>query len=422
MASVFSPAILVLCMLLSSRYKGFGIAGVFYCYTTEILTGFDFITPVFMVMQIALNANRRSISSIIRLSLIDVSVCFFLVYVLLSAFWSTDQGFAILEATRVISVCGLFYLQCRLAIANVGPERIAWQTAIAFCSLGFAFAIVTISAAPRDLVGSRLVIGEGSAVGLAQPLPYVLFSAVYLVASGVRKWTNSALPAILTLAVVGYYAQMNGTRGVLVAFAAGFLSYFTLFILRSRPAKSLISAIGAFYIALIVFVVFLSFGDLGSESRLLNFSSYGSAGDASSIERIYRFAAAKKLFWEWPVFGSGAGGYNLHTIFDYPHNLFLEVAADFGLVGVLLILFIILSVGICFFRYGMLHVSGAPFFLTLFVIAFVHQQVSFSLSSGKAIFVIGILAGISSALQPSRLLRQRYVQFQPKPTMLRGNK
>lgn len=43
--------------------------------------------------------------------------------------------------------------------------------------------------------------------------------------------------------------------------------------------------------------------------------------------------AAMKLFFEYPIFGTGIGGFQHHTYMLYPHNFLVEILCECGLVG-----------------------------------------------------------------------------------------
>lgn len=62
-----------------------------------------------------------------------------------------------------------------------------------------------------------------------------------------------------------------------------------------------------------------------------------SGGGASANGRIERFSVAWDVFKEHFVFGGGLGSfpifYNETDIGDYPHNIVLEIMAEFGLIG-----------------------------------------------------------------------------------------
>ncbi|WP_162895159.1 O-antigen ligase family protein [Rhizobium terrae] len=379
------------CCLLSYRYRGLGIVGIFYCYTAETIVGIGVITPVVMLYQLIINTNFRSIASLTRISAIDISVYFFICVILLSPLWSTESAYSLDNALKTTLVLLSFYIICRLAIFNIGAERLAYEFAVAFTTLGAGFAVLAILAAPKDPVGLRFIVGEGAAVGLAQPLPYALFSAFFLIGANWRRRALIGLPAILSVAIVSFYAQLNGTRGVVVALTAGLICYLSIAFYRASVGRKLFSTFVVAGMILLTISFWSTFQPNGNAGRLLNFSTYGGEYDSSSVERRYRFKAAENIFLDQPVFGVGAGGFHLATGLGYPHNLFLEIASEFGVIGLLSLAFIILAVVLAIVRGKLIYTQGMIYFVSLASIAFVHQQISFSLSAGKAMFIIGVL-------------------------------
>ena len=69
--------------------------------------------------------------------------------------------------------------------------------------------------------------------------------------------------------------------------------------------------------------------------------------DDSIVKRQNAVATSVAMFFEKPIIGRGFGGFNsyfrkeAHTEIKYPHNLFLEVGAELGLIGLILFCFLI---------------------------------------------------------------------------------
>lgn len=68
------------------------------------------------------------------------------------------------------------------------------------------------------------------------------------------------------------------------------------------------------------------------------------SGSGSVGSRLDFYKLSLELFWDNPVFGVGFGGWGLYeenTKHFYPHNIFLEVMSEAGLLGFLLLLFLL---------------------------------------------------------------------------------
>ncbi|KND22682.1 hypothetical protein AFK20_00760 [Enhydrobacter aerosaccus] len=64
-------------------------------------------------------------------------------------------------------------------------------------------------------------------------------------------------------------------------------------------------------------------------------------GGGESIEvRFYAYRLSFSIFKENLIFGVGSGGYSFYSLkydgFDYPHNIFLEIASELGEIGIIL--------------------------------------------------------------------------------------
>jgi O-antigen ligase len=73
-----------------------------------------------------------------------------------------------------------------------------------------------------------------------------------------------------------------------------------------------------------------------------------SVRDVSTLHRVTAYANAALLFVEHPIAGVGVGGFSHFDFLEYPHNIFLEAASEYGLIGLALIVSIIVAVIRCY--------------------------------------------------------------------------
>ncbi|RXS15622.1 O-antigen ligase family protein [Staphylococcus saprophyticus] len=73
------------------------------------------------------------------------------------------------------------------------------------------------------------------------------------------------------------------------------------------------------------------------KTRLL-FLTTQSGGGASASGRIDRFKIAFHMFKDSPIYGKGIDSFSKYygMANDYPHNIFLEIAAELGIIGILI--------------------------------------------------------------------------------------
>ena len=127
-------------------------------------------------------------------------------------------------------------------------------------------------------------------------------------------------------------------------------------------------------------------------------------GSNSSESRMVQFQMAIDQFLQFPLFGQGIGSYShfFHSIDTkyYPHNSFLEIAGELGLLGLLIYLSALLF---CFFRIiGMRqiksHINNDYFWIiasiqALFFAGLINSCLSNAFTSQRMLFVsFGLLA------------------------------
>jgi len=76
----------------------------------------------------------------------------------------------------------------------------------------------------------------------------------------------------------------------------------------------------------------------------LQFLSTQSGGGDSASGRIERFKTSYSMFKDSPILGKGIDSFSIYfnSPNDYPHNIFLEIASELGIIGIFLLLLIIL--------------------------------------------------------------------------------
>ena len=89
-----------------------------------------------------------------------------------------------------------------------------------------------------------------------------------------------------------------------------------------------------------------------------------------------------------PVFGVGFGGYIDFGNKEYPHNIFLEIIAELGLIGcIILSTFLVLSLSVSCIGFKYKTANGTFFFLFL-VVYFFKSMISGDLSGNIVVFIL----------------------------------
>lgn len=379
-------------LLLGWRYPGTLVAAAFYGFTVGAVGASPQATTILVILAVVMLAVRSLRGSIvIAVTPVDVAFLLFIGWCCLSTAWQPIGGQALASAAGFASSTISVFLLCRMVGSFGDFGRRVVEIAVGFCLCGALLTPLAFEAGV--FTNGRLFIGNSPPVGLSQPIPYVALSAVALVVSNKQfRFFPTAL-ALLGLTAAIAMGAATGVRGALLATGSGVVAFIVLSGgLRSRFAT---------------LVVLLSFGLLalpllgqvteierGLLDRLLDFDSYGSTQDLSSLARYDRYRFSWYLFERNPFAGVGLGGFTALSGYEYPHNLFLEVAAKTGLFGLTLLGATLFAAAA---RARRLLASEdrwrAAFFVALLVVALVHQQFSFELAQGKGLFLVGVLAG-----------------------------
>lgn len=172
----------------------------------------------------------------------------------------------------------------------------------------------------EDLAGP---IVYGRACGMAATL-----MAAWLLT---RAGRVSALIALPVGVFALYGTVLSGTRGAVVAFVVALLAVTLLSLVRGRTLLHLVVVCATLLGAALLVGKFVG----GSPEELLaRYAELGrSASGESAAERIYLYSIAARMLSESPLLGKGTAAYP--AALQYPHNIFLEVGAELGTVGIL---------------------------------------------------------------------------------------
>lgn len=143
---------------------------------------------------------------------------------------------------------------------------------------------------------------------------------------------KSKLHLLLKLIIFNYLIILGG-RGPLLALIL--IVMINFFINGNR--LSVYFKYFFLFVFVVVFYIYLDLSFIDME-RLNIFQNYGS--DTATNERVIYVGRCIAAFFENPIFGHGIGSSGIiisgEDVVLYPHNLFVEILAEFGLIGFLL--------------------------------------------------------------------------------------
>ena len=378
--------LLLICIAVGWRRPGFLIAPLFYGYTADVLGapgGMSTAIVSASAASILVIRQWRSLASM-RFTALDLAVLAFLVWHSISATWMPNANYGAGQIPNLLMSTLSVYVAARLLGRLPGPSDRANEVAWGFALLGCSMAVLLTT--EGSFVDGRLRFGDASAVGLAQPFPLAALAALFLVLGTARPTYRSI--AFVCFIVLLYTSIISGTRGAVLALAAGMITFF----LFASHRQKLIAVMIGVLAAVVGGACFIMMG-LGAETtlRVFELDSYGSARDASSLDRLIGYEQAWHLITNSPLFGSGLGSFAYYAGYDYPHNVFLEIWSQSGAIGIFLFIF----VAILFIRRQA--IATRLFHETIIIVVliaagFMQQQVSFSLPIGKTIFLIGFFS------------------------------
>ena len=158
-----------------------------------------------------------------------------------------------------------------------------------------------------------------------------------------RQRSFALLPILLyagSAIVLGYGLLASGSRGALVALLVTIAAVVIIGTTIQRARKPVLTVTMFLVTATIVITIIAPQTVVTMNQRITN--TISAPLDQTAHTRVIRARSALEMFSEHPLTGVGVGGFDL--LFnpfesergDYPHNLFLEVAAEMGFIGLIL--------------------------------------------------------------------------------------
>jgi len=205
--------------------------------------------------------------------------------------------------------------------------------------------------------------------------------------------------AIISLCFLGMF--LSGVRGPFISAVVGLAFY--LLTLYIRQPRLLISLAGIVLFLLVTFNIWNPI-IISKVPNIRDFSPEALIKGTSTKERLERYEAAIRLFTQRRWLGGGTNSYYQRTKLDeYPHNIFLEIVSENGLIGLLVFVGFLGSVVLAGFRYlAMQHIRFSPHeraiglaVLTVSLTLLVEKQFSYNLTMHKELFAfLGIIVNL----------------------------
>ena len=310
------------------------------------------------------------------------------------AAWDTGQwvGRGFLVAALMAGSAGVvqFFAQFALgsekvitAIKTISP----WLWGESTSNAAFAFPSFFVGVGSKTLLRAFFPFPDPHTLGLF--LGITVFPALALLS--MREWRRGMAAGTFALAI--FAVLFSFSRGSWIAFLAGLITFLALAWQKLPSGLRYFVLVGC---AAATITIFLVPALRGRAASTVNFQ------EGSIAARLTLWKETGKVFRTSPILGVGLG--NLASAlspgepFRTPtnaHNLFLEIAAETGLVGLALFLGALGAALITFIRTQTLEAKGLASGLIVFM---VHSLFETTLYSPQVLFVAAFLIGLASAV------------------------
>ena len=360
------------------------------------------LTPILLFISLAgffLPAVRRNtIQYSSKAS--DVWLLIFLIVVVGGSYLSPDSQSGVEKAILFAIAVVLPYMMVRVFFKTYKQIKIFLITILSLAA-GIAAILIFMSFLPAYTTG-RLLFFEANPIPTGTLLAVGLVIAVIGLSSDLlskNRQIKTICIATIPLCLFGMF--LSGVQGPLISAILGLAFY--LLIQYIRQPRVWISIVGVVLFLLVSFNIWYP----SIASKVPNIRDYGPDAiikDSSTKQRLERYQAAIRLFAQKPLLGGGTDSFAQRTQLDkYPHNIFLEIASENGLIGLLVFFVFLGSVVRAGFRYLTIHRirldpherSIGLAVLTVSLILLVEKQFSYSLTMHKELFTfLGIIANL----------------------------
>lgn len=190
----------------------------------------------------------------------------------------------------------------------------------------------------------------------------------------------------IALAVIAFQIIMtSGARQAIFGFVIIIFLRFVFFNETRKSMKVISAIIGFIVCSLFVYWILLH----GGEKAASTLSSGESDRDLIFIDAI-------RIFNTSPVFGVGLGGFSTNTVIDniaWPHNFFLEILCETGIIGSALLFVIVLNSWIRNKVSLKLQTAHYSFFFLVVAVLFLRVMVSSDLGESIELFSAAFVCG-----------------------------
>ncbi|MFT6815850.1 MAG: putative inorganic carbon (HCO3(-)) transporter [Sphingobacteriales bacterium] len=289
----------------------------------------------------------------IKISLAHFLLLSFVILIGISAFWATSISLAFSELFRAILFISILFIACYNLQKDKFNTQVILIKAIELCFL-FSFITFLYQCAQISNYSYESIVQVSGISGHKNLYSSLTFLTAIASFIGVKvfkgRWRSiSLILFILQLLVIGFLRS----RGVIVGMVVFSLCYLILLGCKNlKVSKRGVKLIGVFFVLVLSLFFFKVFPTIISNTILgetKNFEIEKISDFGTLNERVLVWDKTYKLIYEKPVLGVGAGNWKLHytklgvpdiykvtdlnVIFQSPHNEYLKVLSELGILG-----------------------------------------------------------------------------------------
>lgn len=388
----------------------FILAGNFKSSLTFIPDFID-LTIFFLGLSILIALKKVIIKpSIVKSAIESIGLyCIFIVLILGSLLYTSSSVYAVDKSLRLLLITGWAYIGVFFLIKSEASLK-RFLNAILFIGLIMsALAVYQFAFIQEETLSFISVLGSnylalGSTVGIS----IIVIFFLYFVK---EKNRIKAIFSILIIIQMIVALLISGGRMPVLSLIIVLIIYFLFsFISRSKSIYIIKGVKKLVLLVLLIAPLIIILGKIGMFDVVLIrlselFKSIDS--DTSALGRLNRYMVALDMWGKKPLIGNGIGSFSLFyngvDMRDYPHNIFLEILSELGIVGfVAFFLLIINSLynGWILFKNKFKAIDSLQMTLILaFLYLFINANVSGDINDNRLMFTFISLLSISPFME-----------------------
>ncbi len=266
---------------------------------------------------------------------------------------------------------------------------------VILCAMLLNLIIIAVSGGlVTYLVRASLLEANPIAVSRSLAVIAAMVTIIGIRKNGIKLFSSLILLSLILLAIVA-----TGSRGPLASFFAGIILFTLLF--ESPPYRSRLLLVGFIAVAIVLGLLFLLPESL--TTRFIQMTQGDIIVTADGVERISTIAT-RLNFWDISIkrwldngfsflFGIGAGGFSSLFVWKdfrwYPHNIFIEVLLEQGILGLIIMLIMIIVSLKYLFQIKRLEIISehSSVWIASMLVIFFSAQVSGDLNDNRALLM-----------------------------------